>query len=155
VDAAAPAPKKRGRPRKDTASVPLVDKDLPLEWFSLTVGKLKAHVLPVWLVIIYTFFLTYAVAGSFSLERGGKEDWLHVQAIIALHMMGDDSSIKRMKTALKLALGVRWGDGSGMLAKVPTSTCMFFNRVKRLSSCSATSLRTWARRTLRTKRSAT
>ena len=107
--------RKVGRPRKDLEPAPDITKEeLPEYDFSVTIAKGKVHVPPIWLQMMLEFFEHHGIKGSLSLERGGKQEMLHIQAVITMRILIDDATLKRFKKMLKDALGVRHGDGCGV-----------------------------------------
>ena len=89
----------------------MTDTDLPAMDFSLTIVSQAGHVPPVWLSCAYEFFAEHGICAFLALERGGKNENLHIQAVVTMHAMTTKDAIERMKKALKEALGVKRGDG--------------------------------------------
>jgi hypothetical protein len=110
--ASAPAKRGRGRPRKNDAPIPLTQSDLPEMDFSLTVVAKGKHCPPLWMQQIYDWSAHYGTRCSVSLERGGKAEHLHVQAIVTLMASTEKAHIELLKKSLKETLGVKRGDGS-------------------------------------------
>jgi len=107
--------------------------------FSLTVVSRGQHIPPIWLDALFAFCERYGTRGSMSLERGGRQEHLHIQACRAFEpsenlrprtrFVGLTSSrlvcfqaivsfcialadLDALKKLIKEALGVRVGDGS-------------------------------------------
>ena len=110
---AAPVPKGRGRPKKAIRTpADIVSDENPGMDFSLTVVSRGQHAPPIWLNCLAEFCQAFGSRGSLSLERGGKEEHLHIQAVVTLKMEPTADNLKEMKKFLKDALGVKVGDGS-------------------------------------------
>ena len=113
-----PLKKPRGRPRKDKAPdmAALFQDDMEEEYhpvFSLTYGKGKSHMPPIWHTSMSEFLDKYASRYVNSRERGAKDELLHGQAVAALPIDTDKKALDRVVKMMKAALGVVWGDGSG------------------------------------------
>ena len=91
-------------------ATPTIDGAELLE-ISITLSKQKGHVPPVWAKLIYEWMKKTCVRGSVSLERGGKQQNLHCQIIIAKMMLPTD--ILALKNEIKALVGWKRGDGSG------------------------------------------
>ena len=81
-----PLKKPRGRPRKDKAPdmAALFQDDMDEEYhpvFSLTYGKGKSHMPPIWHTSMSEFLDKYASRYVNSRERGAKDELLHGQAV--------------------------------------------------------------------------
>ena len=89
----------------------VMNTSLPLLELSVTLSKHKGHVLPAWLALVYSWMKLRCVAGAAALERGGKNQNLHVQIMLRMHICEQD--IEALKLELKSLVGWRRGDGSG------------------------------------------
>ena len=78
---------------------------------SVTLSKSKGHVNPAWLQLIYNWMQQRTLAAAAALERGGKQQHLHLQ--IMLRMQIAEQDIEALKLELKTLVGWRRGDGSG------------------------------------------
>ena len=106
-------PKGRGRPKKAIRTpADIVSDENPGMDFSLTVVSRGQHAPPIWLNCLAEFCQAFGSRGSLSLERGGKEEHLHIQAVVTFKMEPTADNLKEMKKFLKDALGVKVGDGS-------------------------------------------
>lgn len=68
-----------GRRRKEFDVGTLFADDAHLRDFSVTISALKRHVPYAWYLAFCNFCARWGVKGSISLERGDKEEHLHVQ----------------------------------------------------------------------------
>ena len=123
----------RGRPRKEKPpEVSPFDPELPGMDFSLTVVSAGQHCPPVWCRMIYEFCVAHGLRCAVALERGGKNEHLHVQAVVTFPALTDDATIEVIKKMLKAALGSRRGDGQKWyvpsltppLLCLPEATCV-------------------------------
>ena len=78
--------------------------------FSLTIVSRGGHVPAVWFEILKDFTNKYCTRASYSFERGGKHEQLHIQGVISCRFPAD--KMKEFIKVIKNALGVKWGDGS-------------------------------------------
>jgi hypothetical protein len=108
-----------GRPRKPAPIIFNGDDHQVLDW-SLTVVAKGKHCPPLWLDIIFEFFTAHGIRGSFSLERGGKNEHLHVQSIVTFKSLPE--LVNAIKKLLKESLGVKIGDGSKCVRSHPHPT---------------------------------
>ena len=112
---APPVKRGPGRPRKNCDAEPSIDdlfnEDFDAVDFSLTIVSKGKHVPPVWHRAIYEFARTYGTRGAFALERGGKNENLHIQATVTFRSATDKAAVEKLKKAMKSALGARRGDG--------------------------------------------
>jgi hypothetical protein len=88
-----------------------VNTDLHVLELSVTLSKSKGHVNPAWLQLIKNWMEQRTVAGAAALERGGKQQHLHVQIMLRMHIAEQD--VDALKLELKTLVGWRRGDGSG------------------------------------------
>ena len=88
-----------------------VNTDLHVLELSVTLSKSKGHVNPAWLQLIKNWMEERTVAGAAALERGGKQQHLHVQVMLRMHIAEQD--VDALKLELKTLVGWRRGDGSG------------------------------------------
>lgn len=101
-----------GRPRKSKPPERSpFDPELPGMDFSLTVLSNGQHCPPLWHKIVYEFCVAHGSRCGVGLERGGKAEHLHVQSVATFPSLTDDATIELIKKMLKVALGVRRGDG--------------------------------------------
>ena len=82
----------------------------------MTLSKSKGHVFPGWLKIIHDWMLLRCKAGAAALERGGKQQHLHLQIILRMHIHEQD--MNALRDELKTVVGWRRGDGSGVYCSV-------------------------------------
>ena len=85
---------------------------------SLTMSKHKGHVPPVWARLLLAWMKKRdgCLAGAVSLERGGKQAFLHCQCILRMRI--DPSQLEMLKAELKELMGWKRGDGSGMYCQL-------------------------------------
>ena len=83
---------------------------LPAIDYSLTIVARGNHVKPVWLDSLNDMMVEKSTRSSMSLERGGKQENLHIQAVVTLRFPKD--KMLKLKEIIKGALGVRRADGS-------------------------------------------
>ena len=83
----------------------------PIIEVSMSVVQDKKHVHPIWQRVIFSWIEAHCIAGSVSLERGGRQEMLHCQVILRLRW--DLNDMDGLKKIMKEILGVRRGDGSG------------------------------------------
>ena len=103
----------RGRPRHNRPpSPPLFENDGLTYDFSLTIASLGQHVPPVWLESLSEFCQAFGQRGSLSLERGGKQENLHIQAVVTFECKNTNDTITRLKKKIKSALNITAGDGT-------------------------------------------
>lgn len=88
-----------------------MNTDLHVLELSVTLSKSKGHVNPAWLQLIKNWMEERTVAGAAALERGGKQQHLHVQIMLRMHIAEQD--VDALKLELKTLVGWRRGDGSG------------------------------------------
>ena len=88
-----------------------VNTDLHVLELSVTLSKSKGHVNPAWLQLIKNWMEERTVAGAAALERGGKQQHLHLQIMLRMHIAEQD--VDALKLELKTLVGWRRGDGSG------------------------------------------
>ena len=81
--------------------------------FSLTYGKRKANMPPLWHTSMSEFLDSVSPRFINSRERGAKEELLHGQAVARLPINATDATIKKVVKRMKEALGVTHGDGAG------------------------------------------
>ena len=82
--------------------------------FSLTISRLKDHIPRAWLDCMAEFakqMLNDDDAAAFCLERGGKAENLHIQAMMSLRWRTDKAAVDYLKKLIKNALGIKYGDG--------------------------------------------
>ena len=82
--------------------------------FSLTISRLKEHIPRAWLECMNEFakeMLDVDDAAAFCLERGGKAENLHIQAMLRLKWNTNKAALDYLKKLIKDALGIRYGDG--------------------------------------------
>ena len=118
-----PAKKKETRGRK-AKPIPVVSDILGAEVgmdYSLTCVSRGKHVPPFWLRALFEFCKEYGIRCSLSLERGGKQEMLHIQAVVTFLMDPTPENIEAMKKFMKAALGVKVGDGSKWCAPAAES----------------------------------
>ena len=89
-----------------------VNDNLPLLNLSVTLSKKSGHVLPAWLKLVDEWMKLRCEAGAAALERGGRQQHLHVQIMLRMHIAEQD--IKMLADELKSLVGWRRGDGSGI-----------------------------------------
>ena len=85
------------------------------DW-SLTISVRGGHIPPVWFTSLAEWLEEFSPRFSISLERGGRQQHLHIQGILALPWPKDE--IKELVALLKAILGVRRGDKSGCVIEV-------------------------------------
>ena len=107
-------------PASDPNTLFPVNGDLPLLDLSVTLSKQKGHVLPGWLNMVYEWMRLRCKAGAAALERGGKQQHLHVQIMLRMHVCSQDLSA--LRDELKALVGWRRGDGSGIYCQVKEFT---------------------------------
>ena len=90
-----------------------LDQNTSIVELSLTLSKLKGHVNPAWATLLHQWMHARdaCLAGAVALERGGKQQNLHVQGILRMRM--DPNDIEKLKNELKALIGWKRGDGSG------------------------------------------
>ena len=110
-DDASIAPPNTANPTPSPNARFTVNTSLPLLMLSVTLSKQKGHVLPAWLALVFAWMQLRCVAGAAALERGGKNQNLHVQIMLHMHICEQD--IDALKLELKSLVGWRRGDGSG------------------------------------------
>lgn len=112
--------RKRGRPpaAPPPPPAPLYDDSLPLVEFSCYITKSKHHIALGMFNAACDYFDANMTYYDASTEKGAKEELLHVQAVFGAHVIADEQNIKRIVTELKAAMGVRWGDKSGVKVMV-------------------------------------
>ena len=94
---------------------PSIDDAHILE-LSVTLSKTKGHVHPAWLQLVADWMQLRCVSGACALERGGRQQHLHLQ--IMLRMRIDSKDLASLKDELKSLVGWRRGDGSGTYCSV-------------------------------------
>ena len=77
---------------------------------SMTVSRLKHHVVMAWANAIHRWMKAKCLAGCVSLEKGGRHENLHCQIIMRLKW--DPNDLDSLKKEIKVALNVRRGDCS-------------------------------------------
>ena len=87
-----------------------VNTNLHVLELSVTLSKSKGHVNPAWLQLINNWMQERTVAGAAALERGGKQQHLHLQIMLRMHIAEQD--VDALKLELKTLVGWRRGDGS-------------------------------------------
>ena len=83
---------------------------------SVTLSKTKGHVHPAWLSMVAQWMQMRCVSGACALERGGRQQHLHLQIILRMRM--DPADLESLKNELKALVGWRRGDGSGTYCSV-------------------------------------
>ena len=78
---------------------------------SVTLSKSKGHCNPAWLQLLRAWMQTRTLAGACALERGGRQQHLHLQCMLRMHIAEHD--IDALKLELKTLVGWRRGDGTG------------------------------------------
>ena len=93
-----------------------VNTNLHVLELSATLSKSKGHVNPAWLQLIKNWMEERTVSGAAALERGGKQQHLHLQIMLRMHIAEQD--IDALKLELKTLVGWRRGDGSGCYCSI-------------------------------------
>ena len=93
-----------------------VNTNLHVLELSVTLSKTKGHVNPAWLQLINNWMQERTVAGAAALERGGKQQHLHLQIMLRMHIAEQD--VDALKLELKTLVGWRRGDGSGCYCSI-------------------------------------
>lgn len=88
--------------------------------FSITIVVNGGHVPPGWLDAFDSWMNVRCTAGIGALERGNKEQHLHIQAAARLRVQGPvgKPTINLLRNQIKSALGVRRNDGSGCKVEI-------------------------------------
>ena len=86
-----------------------------VDW-SLTISARGGNVIPAWLDLIGDWMKADTEAGAACLERGGRAEHLHVQALFKKKWMTSKAAINKLKAMLKATLCVKRGDKSGWYA---------------------------------------
>ena len=71
---------------------------------------------PAWLQLVQNWMQERCVAGAASLERGGKQQLLHVQMMVRIKI--DPRDAEKLREEIKTLVGWRRGDGSGTYCQV-------------------------------------
>ena len=87
------------------------DESLPISEWSITVVKRGTHIPTVWLRRLIEWIRFYGIAGAASLEAGGRNGYLHVQAVARVRMMPDEAGRKAMRCHIKEFIPVQRGSG--------------------------------------------
>jgi hypothetical protein len=97
-------------------------EDLPVQQepgheveFSITIQCKGRHVVPGWLGLYLNFMKACCLAGFGGLERGKKEEHLHIQGMMRMIVTGpvNKKLIDLIRNQIKAAIGVKRADGSG------------------------------------------
>ena len=97
-------------------------EDLPVQQepgheveFSVTITCKGRHIVPGWIDLYLNFMKARCLAGFGGLERGKKEEHLHIQAMMRMIMTGpvNKKLIDLIHNQIKAAIGIKRGDGSG------------------------------------------
>ena len=89
-----------------------VEGNKELMQISMTISKQKGHVPPMWAKVIFEWMKKRCERGSVSLERGGKQQNLHLQIILEMYIELEGMNV--LKVEIKRLLGWKRGDGSGL-----------------------------------------
>ena len=92
-----------------------VNTNLHVLELSVTLSKSKGHVNPAWLQLIKNWMEERTVSGAAALERGGKQQHLHLQIMLRMHIAEQDID------ALKLDLTRRSSAGAAATARDATA----------------------------------
>ena len=105
------------RPRAQVQGLDAIPEDHNLVdvEFSIVIEAKGKNCIPGWLDMFKNFCVAQCSAGFGSLERGNKEQHLHVQAMCRIKMAGavNVKMINLVRNMIKAALGIRRGDVSG------------------------------------------
>ena len=103
-----------GVPRVPHVPPPAVEEPGHDVEFSIIIEVKGSHVYPGWLDCYMSWLTARAKAGLGSLERGKKNEHLHIQAVARVRVRCvDKSQINQLRKEIKAAIGVRHNDGSG------------------------------------------
>ena len=103
-----------GVPRVPHVPPPAVEEPGHDVEFSIIIEVKGSHVYPGWLDCYLSWLTARAKAGLGSLERGKKNEHLHIQAVARVRVRCvDKSQINQLRKEIKAAIGVRHNDGSG------------------------------------------
>ena len=103
-------------PRDDEQDDPLA-RDVEL---SITLSLAAGHVLPAWLDFFGSWMQANCVAGLAALERGKKEQHLHIQGAVRMRLRGpiDKKFCDKIKKQIKQVCGIAHGSGFRTLMDV-------------------------------------
>ena len=96
-----------------------VNTNLHVLELSVTLSKSKGHVNPAWLQLIKNWMEKRTVSGAAALERGGKQQHLHLQIMLRMHIAEQD--IDALKLELK-TLSSAGAAATGRVATAPSSS---------------------------------
>ena len=85
---------------------------------SVTLSKTKGHVPPAWLQLVANWMQLRCVSGAAVLERGGRQQHLHLQIVLRIRI--DPLDMDALRDELKTLVGWRRGDGSGTYCSAKT-----------------------------------
>ena len=85
---------------------------------SVTLSKTKGHVPPAWLALVANWMRLRCVSGAAALERGGRQQHLHLQIVLRIRI--DPLDVDALRDELKTLVGWRRGDGSGTYCSAKT-----------------------------------
>ena len=95
------------------------DPSLPVTEWSITVVERGTHIPSVWLRRVHEWFQHFALAGSCSIEAGGRNGYLHVQAVGRIRMMADEAGRKTLRQHIKSFIPVQHGSGALRFGRSP------------------------------------
>ena len=87
------------------------DESLPISEWSITVVKRGTHIPAVWLRRMVEWFQFFGIAGAAAIEAGGRNGYLHLQAVGRVRMMPDEVGRKAMRQHIKNFIPVQHGSG--------------------------------------------
>lgn len=93
------------------------DPSKPLSQWSWTIGCNGAHVRRTWLERIKSCWARYDIRGSASLEKGGKNNTLHIQAACEMHLPTDTDTQAKLRVALREHIPIVPGDNAKLNCK--------------------------------------
>ena len=88
------------------------DESLPISEWSIAVVRRGTHIPTVSLRRLIEWIRFYGIAGAVPLEAGGRNGYLHVQAVARVRMMPDEAGRKAMRYHIKDFTHVQHGSSS-------------------------------------------
>ena len=88
------------------------DPSIPITEWSITLVKRETHISSVRLRRVNDWFWNIALAGAASIEAGGRNGYLHAQAVGRIRMMADEAGRKAIRQHMKSFVPVQHGSGA-------------------------------------------